>query len=69
MKTKILVVLLLTATLLFSQARKIEFTEYDLDNGLHVILHQDDTTPIVAVSIHKSNPLNPVTTSVLGPVR
>ncbi|MCB9207235.1 MAG: insulinase family protein [Ignavibacteriales bacterium] len=51
MKTKILVVLLLTATLLFSQARKIEFTEYDLDNGLHVILHQDDTTPIVAVSI------------------
>ncbi|MCB9249552.1 MAG: insulinase family protein [Ignavibacteriales bacterium] len=51
MKTKILVVFLLTATLLFSQARKIEFTEYDLDNGLHVILHQDDTTPIVAVSI------------------
>jgi predicted Zn-dependent peptidase len=31
--------------------RKIEFTEYDLDNGLHVILHKDNTTPIVAVSI------------------
>ena len=30
---------------------KIEFTEFDLDNGLHVILHQDNTTPIVAVSI------------------
>ena len=33
------------------QARKIEFTEYDLPNGLHVILHQDNTTPIVAVSV------------------
>jgi zinc protease len=33
------------------QARKIEFTEYDLANGLHVILHKDNTTPIVAVSV------------------
>jgi zinc protease len=51
MKTKMFVVLLLTTSLLFSQARKIEFTEYDMENGLHVILHQDNTTPIVAVSI------------------
>lgn len=29
----------------------IAFTEYDLDNGLHVILHQDASTPIVAVSV------------------
>lgn len=29
----------------------IEFEEYDLDNGLHVILHQDNSTPIVAVSV------------------
>lgn len=29
----------------------IEFEEYDLDNGLHVILHQDHATPIVAVSV------------------
>jgi len=35
----------------FAQAPKIKFTEYDLDNGLHVILHQDNTTPIVAVSV------------------
>lgn len=34
-----------------AQAPKIEFTEYDLDNGLHVILHKDNTTPIVAVSV------------------
>jgi predicted Zn-dependent peptidase len=30
---------------------KIDFVEYDLDNGLHVILHQDASTPIVAVSV------------------
>jgi len=30
---------------------KIDFVEYELDNGLHVILHQDASTPIVAVSI------------------
>ena len=31
--------------------RKIEFEEYDLDNGMHVILHEDHSTPIVAVTI------------------
>lgn len=30
---------------------KIEFKEFTLDNGLHVILHQDNSTPIVAVSV------------------
>ncbi len=34
-----------------SKAKKIEFIEYTLDNGLHVILHQDHSTPIVAVSV------------------
>lgn len=29
----------------------IKFTEYDLPNGLHVILHEDHSTPIVAVSV------------------
>lgn len=33
-----------------AQERRIEFVEYDLANGLHVILHQDNTTPIVAIS-------------------
>jgi len=32
-------------------AEKIKFTEYDLPNGLHVILHEDHATPIVAVSV------------------
>lgn len=32
-------------------AGNIKFTEYDLPNGLHVILHKDNTTPIVTVSV------------------
>ena len=30
---------------------KIKYTEYDLDNGLHVILHQDHSSPNVMVSL------------------
>ena len=33
------------------QATNISYTEYDLPNGLHVILHEDHSTPIVAVSV------------------
>lgn len=29
----------------------IKFEEYELENGLHVILHEDHSTPIVAVSV------------------
>ncbi len=32
-------------------AQEVEFTEYDLDNGLHVILHQDKTAPVVSTSV------------------
>lgn len=34
-----------------TEAQKVSFTEYDLDNGLHVILHQDKSAPVVAVSV------------------
>ena len=34
-----------------AQSRAITYTEFDLDNGLHVILHEDHSTPIVAVSV------------------
>lgn len=34
-----------------AEERRIEFTEYTLDNGLHVILHEDNTTPNVVVNI------------------
>ncbi len=32
-------------------AQNIEYEEYKLDNGLHVILHQDNSTPIVTVAV------------------
>lgn len=32
-------------------AQEVDFTEYDLDNGLHVILHQDNTAPVVSVGV------------------
>lgn len=34
------------------KAQKISFTEYDLPNGLHVILHQDKKAPVVAVTVY-----------------
>ncbi|HUH34995.1 MAG TPA: pitrilysin family protein [Moheibacter sp.] len=34
-----------------SYAQKIEFEEYDLPNGLHVILHQDHSAPVVVTSV------------------
>jgi predicted Zn-dependent peptidase len=51
MRAKLILFFLVSISILASESRKIEFTEYTLDNGLHVILHQDNTTPIVAVSI------------------
>ena len=33
------------------QTGNIKFTEYDLPNGLHVVLHQDHSTPNVIVSL------------------
>lgn len=32
-------------------AQKVEFTEFDLQNGLHVILHQDNTAPVITVGV------------------
>ncbi|MCM4160509.1 insulinase family protein [Antarcticibacterium flavum] len=32
-------------------AQEVEFTEYELDNGLTVILHQDNTAPVVTTSV------------------
>ncbi|MBA3986142.1 MAG: insulinase family protein [Flavobacteriales bacterium] len=34
-----------------NQAQEVAFEEYTLNNGLHVILHQDDTSPIVITSV------------------
>jgi len=53
MKIRSLVWMLLAfmTTHLSAQMNKIDFVEYDLDNGLHVILHQDNSTPIVVVGV------------------
>ena len=42
---------LLTLGIAALNAQNIEYEEYDLDNGLHVILHQDNSTPIVTVAV------------------
>ena len=52
-KLFIIIVLLQFLFLLrtYSQNINVDYLEYDLPNGLHVILHQDNTTPIVAVTV------------------
>ena len=49
--SKLNFVLLLLLGAATTNAQKVAFTEYDLKNGLHVILHQDKTAPVVAVSV------------------
>ncbi len=46
-----LILVSVTTICAFAQMNKIEFDEFTLDNGLHVILHQDNSTPIVAVTV------------------
>lgn len=41
--------LFLLGGMLFAQ--EVNFEEYDLDNGLHVILHQDNSAPVVTTSV------------------
>lgn len=40
--------LLLTTSV---SAQEVQFEEYDLDNGLHVILHQENAAPVVTVAV------------------
>jgi len=42
---------MLSASAIAQNKSKINFVEYDLPNGLHVILQEDHSTPIVAVSV------------------
>ena len=52
MKRKLILFLaLLSFVGISAQSKKISFEQYKLDNGLNVILHKDNTTPIVNVSI------------------
>jgi zinc protease len=41
----------MAVAIISGQAVRIDFEEFKLDNGLHVILHQDNSTPIVVINI------------------
>ena len=47
------ILLLFSAFLLIGNlfAQQVDFTEFDLENGLHVILHQDNAAPVVVTSV------------------
>ena len=48
---KINFAILLLAVAATTSAQNVKFTEYDLPNGLHVVLHQNNTAPVVTVSV------------------
>ncbi len=50
-RLKISLVLLLLTKITITMAQKIEYEEFDLPNGLHVILHEDHTAPVVNVGV------------------
>ena len=51
MKKILFAFLLLTVPSHQSFAQKVVFEEFTLDNGLHVILHQDKSAPIISTSV------------------
>lgn len=49
---RLIALLALTASMPnFAAAQNIQYVEYDMPNGLKVLLHEDHSTPIVAVSV------------------
>lgn len=51
MKRKLIVASVILITGFYGSAQEVTYEEYNLDNGLHVILHQDKTAPIVTTSV------------------
>ncbi|MBW1295245.1 M16 family metallopeptidase [Aquimarina litoralis] len=51
MKTKLYTIACGLLMAISGSAQEVEFTEYDLDNGLHVILHQENKAPVVTVGV------------------
>ena len=51
MKKYVLALASFIAFVVSVNAQKVDFEEYDLNNGMHVILHQDNTAPLVTVSV------------------
>lgn len=51
MKKSLFTALLLSSSITGFSQEKVKYIEYDLANGMHVILHEEHATPIVAVSV------------------
>jgi len=51
MKKKLFILIPFVFSVFLINAQEVIFEEYDLDNGMHVILHQDNTAPIVTTSV------------------
>ena len=48
---KLLTTVFVALSVIASNAQEINFVEFDLDNGLHVILHQDNRAPVITTSV------------------
>ncbi len=51
MKRNLFLAVTLSLTGITAKAQEVTYEEYKLDNGLHVILHQDNTAPLVTTSV------------------
>jgi zinc protease len=51
MKKSILTLASALVLAISANAQKVEFEEYKLDNGMHVILHQDKSAPVIITSV------------------
>ncbi|CAI8182252.1 MAG: putative zinc protease [SAR116 cluster bacterium] len=51
MKRHLFLGLCMTLLAFTTKAQEVAYQEYDLDNGLHVILHQDNGAPVVTTSV------------------
>jgi len=49
MKNTLSLLLLIIPSIFFGQ--QVDFIEFDLENGLHVILHQDNNAPVIVTSV------------------
>lgn len=51
MKRNLFLAVTLSLAGITAKAQEVTYEEYKLDNGLHVILHQDNTAPLVTTSV------------------
>jgi len=51
MKRNIYPILLALLAFIAVSAQEVIYEEYELDNGLHVILHQDNTAPVITTAV------------------